>query len=129
MVIIIHRHFAALAHLVTFVRTGLLHRHFWSSLLNCSQLVFMQNWYSPSPLQVVTSQLLPPGLLVELVFSIVTPGRHFSTPPNWSALLAVNIVTELFFGNIDFHKLNSNSSKFQTTLSLELYFPVITITY
>ena len=40
---------------------------------------FCQNWSSPSSLLVVTSQLLPTGLL------------------------AVNIVTEVVFDNIDFH--------------------------
>ena len=67
----------------------IIHRHFcqnrssplslWLSLLNCSQLVFLQNWSSPSSLLVGTSQLLPTGLV------------------------AVNIVTELVFDKIDFH--------------------------
>ena len=59
-------------------RTGLLHRHFWSSLLNYSQLVFLQNCSSQSSPLFVTPQLLPTGLL------------------------AVHIITELVFPNIEF---------------------------
>ena len=59
--------------------------HHPSSLLNCFQLVFLQNCSSPSSLLVITSQLLPTGLLTELVFSIVTSDHHFSTAPNWSS--------------------------------------------
>ena len=88
-------------------RTGLLNRHFWSSLLNSSQLVFLPHWSSQSQLLVITSQLLPTGLPAELVFSIVTSGRHSSIPPNWSSHSPPCHRTGLSQHRLS--KLNSNS--------------------
>ena len=65
-----------LAELVFSIVTS--HRHFWSSLLNSSQLVFLQNWSPQSSLMFVTPQLLPTGLLAgHIVIELVFPNIDF----------------------------------------------------
>ena len=59
---LIHCHFAALAPIVTSVGTGLHYRHFWSSLLNCSQVVFLQSTSSQNWPFFFAAATTPPSL-------------------------------------------------------------------